>query len=1019
MAAEHAHYTQTDTILHFGAYQLDLQNEQLLCGEQAIRLTGKAFAVLAYLVRHPHQLVSKDDLFYAVWPHTVVSDSALTTCIKELRKALQDRAKAPQYIETVHRRGFRFIAALSTPEAAVPSGLPQLHDQPVSASTSPISSSVRRIVGREVELGQLHVWLNKAQTGTRQIVFITGEPGIGKTALVDTFLSQVAGQEAIQIGRGQCIEQHGAGEAYLPILEALGRLCRGPQADHMIALLRQNAPTWLAQMLTVLPPEEREPLQREVQGVTRERMLRELAEALEVLSAETPLLLVLEDLHWSDASTLGLLASLARRPEAARLMVIGTYRPTEMLSTNHPLCGLVQELSGHRQCEELSLSRLSTEEVNGYLTQRFPTSTFPLGLAQVLHERTGGNPLFLVNTVEDLIAGELLAETRGSWSLRASLVDLPLNIPESLRRLIAKQMEGVENSERQVLAAGSIAGREFSIAAVAAALDTDMVEIEARSERLARHEVFLQRAGFAEWPDRTHATRYRFLHAFYQELWHEQVPVSQRQQWHLRIGERLEEAYREHAQEVAAELALRFDQAGHPERAIPYLRQAGENALNQNAYTEAILHFTQGLSTLKTLPDGAEQLEQELGLQLLLGPALLLTKGSAASDVELAYRRVRELCQQTGETPRLFPALVGLFLFYGYRAECHTMRALAEQLLRIAEGADDPMLQVWGHVAIGSTLAVIGEFLIARQHLEHGMALAIAQQPNQQRAAPLGMGSHSLQLIGGEVQGLNMTVFTLWHLGYADQAVRGMQLSTTLAQGQAHPFSLATASNAAAHLYLALRQPEMGLAHAEECIRLSTENGFQDVLIRAIFYRGWALALQGDTDEGLGQMRECIAAKQAAGVRALLPDFLAFLAEIYLCLRRSDEGLEAISSAFELMRETGERHHEAELYRVKGELLLLNDERRMMNDEWQTESGKEGGPATEAEACFQQALAIARRQEAKLFELRAAMSLSRLWQQQGRQQQAYQLLSEAYHWFTEGFDTADLQDAKALLVALA
>jgi DNA-binding winged helix-turn-helix (wHTH) protein len=457
MAEEHAHYTQTDTILHFGAYQLDLAGQQLWRGQEAVRLTGKAFAVLAYLVRQPGQLVSKDDLFHAVWPDTVVSDSALTTCIKELRKALQDRAKAPQYIETVHRRGFRFIAALRTPEANSSPDSQSLDEQPVCASTSPISSSVRRIVGREVDLGQLHAWLDKAQAGARQIVFITGEPVIGKTAIVETFLSQVAGQEAVQIGRGQCIEQHGAGEAYLPILEGVRASVFGPQADHMIVLLRHNAPTWLAQMLTVLPLEERELLQREVQGVARERMLRELAEALEVLTAETPLVLVLEDVHWSDASTLGLLALLARRPEAARLMVIGTYRPTEMLSNGHPLRGLVQELSVHRQCRELRLRRLGVEEAESYLRQRFPTSAFPIRLPQVLHERTGGNPLFLVTTVEDLIANDVLGETQATWSLRVPLADLSLNMPDSLRRLIAKQMERLERAEREVLAAGSIA----------------------------------------------------------------------------------------------------------------------------------------------------------------------------------------------------------------------------------------------------------------------------------------------------------------------------------------------------------------------------------------------------------------------------------------------------------------------------------------------------------------------------------------------------------------------------------
>ena len=564
-----------------------------------------------------------------------------------------NKAKAPQYIETVHRRGFRFIAPLAVLQPDPHPASHSLGDPPPSASSVPISPSALPVVGREMELRQLHDWLEKAQAGERQIIFVTGEPGIGKTVVIESFLSQVTDHQQVMVGQGQCIEQHGAGEAYLPILEALSRLCHGPQAAQFITLLRHNAPTWLAQMPTLLPPEERQQLHWEVQGVTRERMLRELAEALEVLTAESPLVLVLEDLHWSDASTIYLLAALARRHEMARLLVLATYRPVEMLASSHPLRGLVQELSGHRQCAELALSTLSVETVDAYLTHRFPTSTFPTRLAQVLHERTGGNPLFLVNTGEDLVASGVLAATQGGWSLQVPLVDLPLNIPESLRRLIAKQMERFDSPERRVLEAGSIAGTEFSAAAVAAALDTEVMEIEACSDSLAQRQAFLKRAGIGEWPDNTQAARYGFQHSLYQELWYEQVSVSQRQQWQLRIGERLEGAYGDGVQEIAAELAVRFEQAGDPVRALPYLQQAGENALNQTGYAEAIRHFTQSLSVLKTLPAGPDRSERELGLQLLLGSALTLTKGSAASDAEAVYRRAHELCQQIGETPRL------------------------------------------------------------------------------------------------------------------------------------------------------------------------------------------------------------------------------------------------------------------------------------------------------------------------------------------------------------------------------
>ena len=721
MPGEPVHHTHTGQILTFGAYRLDLVKQQLWRSDQTIRLTGKAFGVLTHLASHPGQLVSKDELFQTVWPDAVVSDSTLTSSIKELRKAFHDNAKAPEYIETVHRRGYRFIAVIEEISSASTEEKsdrpPALHSRQTSqteapAQLPPIDTQPRisTTVGRETELAQLRVWLDIARAGERQVVFVTGEPGIGKTTIVETFLSQLGAQEHIWIGRGQCLEQHGAGEAYMPVLEALGRLCRGPQGSQVIPLLRQHAPTWLAQMPTVIPPDERDALQAEVQGVTRGRMLRELAEVLEVLTMDSLFILVLEDLHWSDASTIDVLASLARRPDAARLMVLGTYRPVEILANGHPLHGLVQELSGHRQCAELVLDVLNMEAIETYLNLRFPSATFPSHLSQMLYERTGGNPLFLVNTIEDLISSQALVETGGSWSPDVQLADLPQTIPVSLRRLVTKQMERLENPEREVLAAGSIAGTEFSVAAVAAALDTDIVEVEACSETLARRQAFLRRAGIAEWPDNTTAARYGFQHALYQELWYEQVPISQRQRWQLRIGERLEQAYGAQTQEIAAELALRFEQAGDADRALPYLRQAGENALNQNGHTEAITHLTKGISLMKTLPEEPGHTEQELGLQLLLGPTLLMTQGFLAPDVERVYQRVRDLCQQTGETRRLLPALVGLALFYSFRADYHTTHELAEHMLQLGESSDDFTPRMWGHMVLGSTLAMTGEF---------------------------------------------------------------------------------------------------------------------------------------------------------------------------------------------------------------------------------------------------------------------------------------------------------------------
>ena len=342
---------------------LDLANERLWYGDQARVLRPKTFALLRYLVEHPGQLLTKATLLEALWPETTVSEVVLAVCIRELRQALGDDARTPRFIETVHRRGYRFIGHLPIVHPSAP--------HTAAATPPPL------LVGRAQELDALHRGLATALTGVRQILFVTGEAGLGKTTLVDAFLTAVAEQGPLWIGRGQCLDHYGAGEAYLPVLEALERLCRGPGGLEIVELLRQQAPTWLVQMPGLVRPAELEGLQRRVLGTTRERMLRELAEALDVLTAARPLVLVLEDLHWSDYATLDVLAVLARRREPARLLLLGTYRPPDALQRGHPLQTVQHELQLHGQCAELPLPLLTEAAVADYLAIRFPDATPP------------------------------------------------------------------------------------------------------------------------------------------------------------------------------------------------------------------------------------------------------------------------------------------------------------------------------------------------------------------------------------------------------------------------------------------------------------------------------------------------------------------------------------------------------------------------------------------------------------------------------------------------------------------
>ncbi|MBI3246228.1 MAG: AAA family ATPase [Deltaproteobacteria bacterium] len=919
----------------FPPFHLDVRGQRLWRGTVMVPLRRKTLAVLCYLVEHPRRLVTREELFAAVWPDTHVSDGVLSLSIRELRQALGDDAQRPQFIETIPRRGYRWIAPLTAQQRTRGWGL---GTSPSSPQAPSLKSQVPSIVGRETELAQLQRWLDNALSGERQVVFVSGEPGIGKTTLVDAFLAQIGEEEnqkakgknqkakitTLQspapvfhfaiVGRGQCIEHYGPGEAYLPVLEALGRLCREAGSERYIKVLGQHAPTWLLQMPTLLGDAELEAVQRRVQGATRERMLREMAEAVEVLTAHIPLALVLEDLHWSDVSTLDLLTFLARRPEPARLLVIGTYRPVEALSVDHPLRAVTQELHLHHYCTELRLGFLTETEVAEYLTRRFPAQQFPTTLAQVIHRRTEGNPLFMVNVVDALVAQAVLVEEHGHWRVQGESAEVAVGVPDNIRQMIERQIERLSPGEQRALEAASVAGGEFAAMAVAAALGADVVAVEELCTELVRRNRFLRMLGESAWPDGTVTTRYAFIHTLYQEIVYERVATGWRQRLHRRIGERVEAAYGDHARELAAELALHFERGQDYRRAVQYLQYAGENAVRRSAYVEASNHLTKGLVLLATLPDTRERAQQEVTLQVSLGGILIATKGYTAPEVERIYTRARELCQQTGDTPHLFPALRGLWVFSIVRAEHQTAHELGQQLLRLAQSIRDPTLLVEAHQALGITLCFLGDMEAAQEHLEQGIAL---YDPQQYRA---------LAFLYAQDSGVTcraVAAWVLWFRGYPDQALARAEEALTLARQLSHSFSLGVALFYGATVWHHYDRHEQTTSQwAEETVTLSTEQGFPFWLAGGIVLRGAELAHQRQSEAGIEQIRQGLAAFRATGAEIFRPYFLALLAEAYGVAGQAEEGLAVLTEALEAVDKTGERFYEAELYRLKGDLLL-------------------------------------------------------------------------------------------------
>jgi predicted ATPase/DNA-binding winged helix-turn-helix (wHTH) protein len=986
---------QRREVVCFGPFQLDLESERLWQGATAIPLRPKTFAVLRYLAEHPNRLVTKDEILQAVWSGIVVSESVLMVCLSELRKALGDQAQTPHYIETVPRRGYRFIATISRPTPWTPA-VP-LDPPPVPAGSL--------MVGRQGELAQLHGWWQEACRGARRVVFVTGEPGIGKTTVVNAFVAQATAQGEVWSGRGQCIEHHGAGEAYLPVLDTLARLCRQPQGERVQAVLQQYAPTWLMQMPWVLSAAEQTALARRVLGSTRERMLRELAEAVEALSRERALLLVLEDLHWSDAATVDLLAWLARRLEPGRLLLIGTYRPVDVILSGHPLRAVQQELARQRCCIELEIELLTAAEVAQYLSARFAAEV-PQGpslqeLAMVIHQRTDGHPLFMVTLVDDLLQRGWLAAVAEQG--QTAMAAIARELPDSLRQMIEQQREGLKVDDQRVLEAASVAGSEFSTAAVAAGLASDVAAVEARCADLARRRHFLQRIGIEEWPDGTVAERYRFRHGLYQQVVYEGLTAGSRIQWHRRIGHRLEEGYGAQAGERAAELAGHFEWGRDYPRAVRYRRQAAENALQRYAYREAAEHLTTALTLLATLPETPERIRQELDLQIALGPVFINTKGRTSPDVERTYTRARDLCQSVGETRQLFPVLTGLWVSHLERVKLQMAQTLGAQLLDIAQRLQEPALLLEAHLYSAITAYYLGEFAVARAHLEQGLTPYTPEERFQAVLQPLqGLMGNPMALC------LSYTAAVLELLGYPEQALQQSQDLVHRCQHVAHPYTVVYMLLSAGWLRQRCRDVRATQALAETIIALAAKEGFITRGAAARIMRGWALAMQGQSAEGITQLHEAMTAYQAAGGRIARSYHLGLLAEAYSQGGQREEGLAALSEALALVETTGVRYYEAELYRLKGELLCLSNAQCPMQH-----------AQIEAEACFHRALDMARRQQAKSFELRAALSLGRLWQRQGRREAAQQLVAEVYAWFTEGFETRDLREARAFLDALS
>lgn len=739
----------------------------------------------------------------------------------------------------------------------------------------------------------------------------------------------------------------------------------------------------LASLLSLPHPEEAPPIMLSPQKQkTQEALVAWLVEEAERAAVSC----TWEDLHWADPSTLEVLTLFLDQVPTMRMLALLTFRPEFS-----PPWGNRSYIS------QMMLSRLVRSQVEAMVEQMTGGKTFPSEVVQQIVGKTDGVPLFVEELTKTVIESVGSVESIGSGRTLGQL-SLQLGIPATLHDALMARLDRL-GLAKEIAQLGATIGREFSYELIHAVSPLDEGRLQQGLKQLVEAELLYQRGV-------TPQATYFFKHALIQDTVYQSLLKGRRQQLHQQIAHVLEERFLDTKETQPELLAHHYTEAGLTAQAIPYWQSAGQRAVARSANVEATASLTKGLELLKTLPDTPERTQQELTLQIALVLSLAVTKGQAAPEVASVYTRARELCRQVGETPELFSVLWGLFRFHFGRAEFRIARELGKQLLRLAQSVQDSALLIEAHRALGATLYFLGELVSALAHEEQGIAL---YDPQQHR-------SHAL-LYGQDpgVACLSWAAWALLSLGYPDQALKRVHEALTLAQELSHPLSLAFALQFASTLHLRRGEGQASQERAEAVIVLSTKQGFPQWLAVGTFQRGCALSEQGQREERIAQMRQGLAAFRATGAELERTNHLAVLAKAYGKVGQVEEGLTVLAEALAQANKTEERYWEAELYRLKGELTLQKFQVQGSKFQVTNPQSPTPNPQTEAEACFLNAIEIARRQQAKSLELRATGSLARLWQQQGKKDEARQLLAEIYGWVTEGFDTKDLQEAKALL----
>ena len=857
----------------------------------------------------------------------------------------------------------------------------------------PVAPVTRRAtVGRDEERAQLQRAYARVSHGRGLIAAVTGEPGIGKTSLIEDFLRDlVARGERPTIARGRCSESLAGAEAYLPILEMVDGLLHRSDGPALTGMIRTVAPTWYVQVATpsvdAIAPGEG----RQAPAVSQERMKRELGALLQEISRLQPVVLFIDDLHWADVSTIDMVNYLAGRFGEMRVLLIATYRPSDMALSKHPFLAVRGDLQSRGVFEELALGFLDVPDIERYLGLQFAGHRFPREFAVAIHAKTEGSPLFMADLVRYLRDTGGIVQEDGAWVVARGVPEMPKELPESVLGMIARKIDRLDEQDRRLLQGASVQGVEFDSAILADALSLEAVEVEDRLERLEQVHALVTRGDELEFPDGTLTLKFRFVHVLYRNVLHGSLQPTRRIALSKAVASALLTRYATDTHAVAARLAFLYEAARDFAAAAQFFFAAAQRAVALSGYREALSLAERGLDGLDSVREGEERLRLELGLQMIRGLALRSVKGWAAAELESTFTRARALCQQLGDPPELFPVLWNLAFFNMIRGDLPLVREQTTTLMRQAEHSGQEAYLMAVHHIAGVSAEFAGDFADSHRDLERARAL---HRPDQHDHYTATFG------IDPGMVARAMSSRPLWALGYPDRALERSEETMALCRMQRQPVTLVFALIVAQGIHLYRGEAGRAIELGDEIIALCEEYEFPQEAEWARGFQASAMAIEGRAAEGAARLQASLAALHALRSGLTRTMFLSLHADALLRDGRADEGLAVVEDGFAHAARTGERGFVAELHRVRGELL-----------------GMQGNEAA-AEDALRLALDEARQQQARALELRAAMSLARVLQASGRTPGARAALEPVLAWFTEGRSTRDLAAAQALLAEM-